>query len=95
MLKILCILFFIPFAFSIFHWATFMNSEGKDERGQIIMGKASQSTLGLFLLGGAILLIFDITLGLTKVSFQEGLLLLLSVVMIVNSALIFRFKKII
>ncbi|MGR9049633.1 hypothetical protein ACQ4XT_13490 [Halobacillus faecis] len=93
MLTIITYILFIPLILSFLHWATFMNTEGKDERGQIILGRVSQVTWGLIIFGGAILLIIDILFTLSKTSFQQGLLILFSIVMIVNSTSIYRIKK--
>jgi uncharacterized membrane protein len=76
-----------------FYWATFMNEEGKDERGAQIQGKASSVVLMVFVLGFTLITIINLFSPFTNGQFQNALSLCFSLVIITNALSIMYYKK--
>ncbi|RDZ07693.1 hypothetical protein C3744_27445 [Priestia megaterium] len=80
-------------ALAVFYWATFRNTEGKDERGAEILGKASSVVLMLFVMGFTIITVMNVASPFTNPQFQTALSLCFSAVVIGNALSIMYYKK--
>ncbi|MCF6139258.1 DUF3796 domain-containing protein [Pseudalkalibacillus berkeleyi] len=80
-------------AFSIFYVGSFVATEGKDERGQQIMGKASIYTYILVTVGFVAIVIVEAMMTLSLEQFMEVLGIVYGLLATVHAFLIYRFKK--
>jgi len=79
--------------FAVFYWATFRNTEGKDERGAEILGKSSSVVLMLFIIGFSAITIINVASPFTNAQFQNAFSLCFSAVVIGNALSIMYYKK--
>ncbi|WP_141541619.1 hypothetical protein [Priestia aryabhattai] len=78
---------------AVFYWATFRNTEGKDERGAEILGKSSSVVLMLFIIGFSVITIMNVATPFTNTQFQSAFSLCFSAVVIGNALSIIIIKK--
>lgn len=90
MLNILLIMLLI---FSTFYWATFGNTEGRDERGKIILGKASQPAFLIFALGIAIILSVNKKIEFSNGQFTTAVIILFCCTSFINSLAIAYYRR--
>ncbi|QLK09294.1 hypothetical protein BMG_6066 (plasmid) [Priestia megaterium] len=79
--------------FAVFYWATFRNTEGKDERGSEILGKSSSVVLMLFIISFTVITVINVANPFTNTQFQNAISLCFSVVVIGNALSIMYYKK--
>ncbi|NRD78284.1 hypothetical protein HPT25_12995 [Bacillus sp. BRMEA1] len=75
------------------YFCTFVKKEGKDERGQIILGKAGQLIYGSIFLCYAILMTINHYLNFSNQQFVVALTTLVVLIMIINCISISIFKN--
>ncbi|MGM7703383.1 hypothetical protein ACSVDE_16755 [Pseudalkalibacillus sp. Hm43] len=93
MISILSTITTIMLAFSVFYVGSFVATEGKDERGQLIMGKASIYTYILVTVGFVATVIVEAMISLSVEQLIQVLAIVYGLLATVHAFLIFRFKK--
>jgi hypothetical protein len=83
----------IILALSVFYFGNFVATEGKDERGQQILGKASIWTYVLVTVGFVSTIIMEATADLSVEELIDVLTIMYGLLAFVHSLLIYSFKK--